>query len=178
MGVRPDAIVLIGQRRSGKTSVGRLLAGALGRPFLDTDAIVGELTGLEPAAWLRERGETAFREAESTAVRTAVERAIKSRAVLCTGGGAPLGAGNGPLLRGAGRVVYLRVDPWILAQRSDRDRARGTAPARPALVAEPDREPFFLHVARDPVYRETCHVIVDASGPIGSVVEACLARLL
>ena len=41
-------IILIGMPGSGKSTVGRQLAQRLERPFLDTDSLIEEKTGLRP----------------------------------------------------------------------------------------------------------------------------------
>ena len=44
-----DGIVLVGMPGSGKTTVGRIVAERLGRPFVDTDEQVERLTGRSPS---------------------------------------------------------------------------------------------------------------------------------
>jgi shikimate kinase len=158
MGPLPDRIVLIGLRRSGKTTVGALLSAATGWPLRDTDEIVLATTGRSPAEWIRGAGVEAFRAAEEAAVATL---AGERRVVIATGGGAPLSGKNREILRPGAFVAYLRVDPWVLAERSlhDPDAAR-----RPPLAGRsPLEEPFLLTAERDALYRSFCDLVVDGS---------------
>lgn len=169
MGPRPERIVLIGLRRSGKSTVGRLLAAATGWELRDTDEMVRQATGRSPAEWIRERGVEAFRAAESAAVATlAGVRGV----VISTGGGAPISEKNRQILRPGSLVAYLRVDPWVLAERahSDPDQA-----LRPLLGGRSAREePFVLTAERDSLYRSFCDLVVDAA----RAPEAVAARIL
>ena len=106
MGPRPERIVLIGLRRSGKSTVGRLLAAATGWELRDTDEMVRQATGRAPAEWLRESGVEAVRAAESAAVASlAGVRGV----VISSGGGAPILAIKREMLRPAS-FVALRCE--------------------------------------------------------------------
>ena len=61
-------IVLIGFMGTGKTSVGRLLAGRLGCAFHDLDRKIEERCGMSIPAMFREHGESYFRAREKEAV--------------------------------------------------------------------------------------------------------------
>ena len=52
LGARRRNVVLLGLRCSGKTSVGRLLAGLTGRSFVDVDDEVTRATGRSPGVWI------------------------------------------------------------------------------------------------------------------------------
>jgi shikimate kinase len=158
MGPRPERIVLIGLRRSGKSTVGRLLAAATGWELRDTDEMVRQATGRTPADWIRESGVEAFRAAESAAVATlAGVRGV----VISTGGGAPVSEKNRQILRPWSLVAYLRVDPWVLAERARSDEGHALRPllaGRSAL-----EEPFVLTAERDSLYRSFCDLVVDGA---------------
>ena len=64
-------IVLVGMPGSGKSTVGRLVAERLDRPFIDTDALFEQLHGTPVPAYLAEHGEPEFRDAEAKAVAQA-----------------------------------------------------------------------------------------------------------
>jgi shikimate kinase / 3-dehydroquinate synthase len=155
-----DGIVLVGLPGSGKSVVGRLLAGHLGRPFVDTDELVERRTGRAPAAIIGEDGEPAFRAAERAAIG-----AIDRGAVVATGGGAL----NDPLNRWdlwqQGAVVWLRVPEESLVTRLAADRA-----VRPLLRPDPLAGLRRLAAERAPFYRAADHV-VDAHRPPAVIVE-------
>ncbi|HYC77096.1 MAG TPA: shikimate kinase [Planctomycetota bacterium] len=167
-------VALIGLRRAGKSVVGRLLAAALGRSFVDVDVALAEATGLTPARWLRERGEAPFRDVEAATLAALLD--APTPAVIATGGGAPLREASRRALAARATVVYLRVDPWILAARAARDPDPA---ARPILVsaAEGDREPYVHFAERDALYRTTCDAVVEASGTPEAALAAALERL-
>src|SRR5688500_13377346 len=113
-----SGIVLVGMPGSGKSTVGRLAAGRLGRSFVDTDALFEQLHGTPVPAYLDAHGEPEFRIAEAEAVAQA-----------CSTRGAVIGAGGGaildPLNRWAlwhhGFVAWLDVPPEVLAARLEAD---------------------------------------------------------
>ena len=122
-------LVLIGMPGSGKTSVGRLLAARLDRPFADTDEMVEAETGMRIADLIVERGERAFREVESAQVRRVA--ALRGQ-VVAVGGGAVVDPSSATQLRGTGDLVLLDAEP---AQLADRLQGEG-AVARPLLAGD------------------------------------------
>ncbi|MCR5563156.1 MAG: shikimate kinase II, partial [Desulfovibrio sp.] len=73
MGDTGKRIFLVGPRASGKTTVGRMLAGALGWLFVDTDVRFENNVGMGIARFVAENGWPAFREAESRVLRDVSE---------------------------------------------------------------------------------------------------------
>ncbi|MGP7996970.1 MAG: shikimate kinase [Streptosporangiaceae bacterium] len=98
-------IVLIGFMGAGKTTVGQLLAGKLGLPFVDTDLVIEQRTGRSVADIFAADGEPAFRELERAVT---AELLAGPDTVLALGGGAVQHPGTQQALRGH-RVVYLEV---------------------------------------------------------------------
>ena len=99
-----ENIVLTGMPGSGKTTVGKLLAAELNRPFWDTDVLITEKTGKTPAEIIRTLGEDAFREIETEVIR---ELSSQNGGVIATGGGAVLRMQNVELLRSNGKIFFL-----------------------------------------------------------------------
>ena len=99
-------IVLVGMPGSGKSTVGRLVAERLGRPFIDTDERFAEHHGTPVPAYLAEHGEPAFRAAEAAVVADAVRT---GGAVIAAGGGAALDPLNRWALWHHGVVAWLDV---------------------------------------------------------------------
>jgi 3-dehydroquinate synthase/shikimate kinase/3-dehydroquinate synthase len=98
-------IVLIGFMGAGKTTVGRLLAGKLGLPFIDSDVVIEERGGRPVRQIFTDDGEDAFRALE----HETVAGLLRGRdAVLALGGGAVEHPATQDLLRPA-PVVYLHV---------------------------------------------------------------------
>src|SRR5262249_22263441 len=83
----PSSIFLVGPRGSGKTTVARLLAEALGWAWLDADALLEERAGKSIRAVFEAEGEGGFRERESALL---AELCGRQRHVVATGGGVVL----------------------------------------------------------------------------------------
>ena len=95
--------------------------------------------------------------------------------VIATGGGVVIAPANRELMRARGIVIYLNVPPQVLFERTRHDRNR------PLLQVENPRQRIEeLHRARDPLYRETAHIILAGGrGNPGNMVrqiEEALAR--
>src|SRR6266850_3346169 len=118
---RGRAIVLIGFMGAGKSSVGRTLARTTGLPRFDTDEMVAARFGLTISEIFEAHGEEKFREAETDALR---ELSGKGQAIVVSGGGIVLRAGNVELLRALGIIVHLRADDATLFKRISRRTTR------------------------------------------------------
>ena len=152
-------IALVGMPGCGKSTVGRLLSKELGKPFLDTDAMVEETAQRAIPAIIAAEGETAFRDRE----QAAVEKAGKQLgSVIATGGGAVLREQNCLALRQNACVVFLERPIKELAT-DGRPLSKGGA-ALSGLYEK--RMPLYRSVAdhtvkvdRDPA--ETCRRILE-----------------
>jgi shikimate kinase/3-dehydroquinate synthase len=160
-GGAPLNIVLIGFMGTGKTEVGRRLAEQLGRPFVDTDAIIERRAGRTVARIFAEDGEPAFRELESAAV---AEAAAAPGRIIATGGGVPLRDDNMRHLRRHGVIVALTAAPQEILARVGPD-----APVRPLLGSDPESAVRRLLVERDAAYRRA-DVVFDTSGETAEAV--------
>lgn len=112
-----ENIVLTGMPGSGKTTVGKLLANKLGRPYYDTDDRITEVTGKTPAQIISDQGEAAFRDIESEVIR---KLSAENGAVIATGGGAILRPENIDALRMNGRIFFLNRPVEQLIPTEDR----------------------------------------------------------
>lgn len=97
-------IVLIGMPGAGKTSTGKRLSRALGRPFVDIDDAVAEEEGRTSAQIIEAEGEDAFRDVET---RVTGEFAKKSGLVIACGGGVVTRERNRDLLRQNSSIVMI-----------------------------------------------------------------------
>src|SRR6185503_18530295 len=123
-------IFLIGFMASGKTTVGRLLAGRLGWGFADLDDLIVAAAGSSVPQIFAQHGEAGFRQRESEAVLAATGR---RGTVFATGGGAACREPNLSAMLAAGRVVALEVSPEEAVRRA------GEGSGRPLLDGQADK---------------------------------------
>ena len=112
-----ENIVLTGMPGSGKTTVGKLLAEELDRPYWDVDVLIEEKTGMAPGQIILSQGEPAFRDLETEVIG---ELAPKTGCVIATGGGAVLRKENLDLLRMNGKIFFLDRPVEYLIPTEDR----------------------------------------------------------
>ncbi len=153
---------------AGKTTVGRMLAKRLGRPFLDSDHEIVERTGVPIPTIFEIEGEDGFRRREAQTIH---DLTAGADLVLATGGGVVINPENRRRLHETGWVVYLNVPPRLLYERTRHDRNR------PLLqVEDPLARLEELHAVRDPLYRETAHMVVDGSHLVAAGIVQHLLR--
>ena len=118
MAVSPNHLFLYGPPASGKSTVGRILAERLGRPFVDLDAQISAHERKAIPQIFSEVGELGFRQLEHNALRDAAAAVVPS--VISLGGGALLRPENRALAETSGEIVFLDADAAILAKRASR----------------------------------------------------------
>ena len=164
------SIFLIGPMGAGKTTIGRRLALALHREFLDSDQEIERRAGASIPLIFAVEGETGFRTREKAVI---AELTRRPNIILATGGGVVLDPDNRRCLAGRGFVVYLcaSVDEQLRRTRFDHNR--------PLLqTADPQARLTQLVEQRDPLYREVADCIISTEGqPIKQVVRDILRRL-
>jgi shikimate kinase len=161
-------LVLIGLMGSGKTTVGRIVAERLRRPFVDTDAEIERIDGRTVRAIFAEDGEPAFREIEAAVLAAALASA--KPAVIAAAGGVVLSAANrAELGSGRCRVVWLLADPAALLVRVQHGGHR------PLLDGDAEAALLKMAAEREPLYRQSADAIVCVDGRnLQDVVEAVL----
>ena len=164
------SVSLVGLPGSGKSTVGRQLARRLQVPFVDSDHVVEQKLGCSIREYFEREGEERFRDVEESVIE---ELASKHQGVLSTGGGSVLRPANRENLRNAGKVVYLKSSPDELFRRLRHDMNR------PLLqVADPMSRLRDLFAARDPLYRETAHFVLETGRPsVATLVNMIVMQL-
>jgi shikimate kinase len=139
---------------AGKTTVGGLVAVALGVGFQDSDAIIEARAGKPIPDIFVDDGEPHFRALERQAVADAL---AGHTGVLALGGGAVLADETRERLRGH-TVVFLSVDLADAAHRV------GLGAGRPLLAVNPRATMKHLLELRRPLYEEVAMVTVKTDG--------------
>jgi shikimate kinase len=148
----PNNIFLIGPMGAGKSTVGRQLAKALNKEFVDCDREIEERTGVTIAIIFEVEGEEGFRKRERAMVEQLTER---DGIVLATGGGVVLDEENRSRLRTRGFAIFLDAPIDLLVERTARDRQR------PLLQTDdPKAKLTDLANEREPLYRQVADMVV------------------
>ena len=163
-------IALVGLPGSGKTTVGRQLARRLQLPFEDSDHAIEVRLGCSIREFFEREGEDRFRDIEEEVLESLTSGPA---CVLSTGGGAVLRPMNRQRLHERGKVIYLKSTPEDLFRRLRHDTHR------PLLqVADPLTRMRDLFAARDPLYRETAHFVLETGRPsVATLVNMIMMQL-
>jgi shikimate kinase / 3-dehydroquinate synthase len=151
-------LALIGFMGAGKSTLGREIAGRLGREFVDLDDEIERRIGKIDDFFLQ-HGEAAFRNVEAT---TAEMEVARPPAVLALGGGAPTTDAIRGLLASC-FVTHVDVDAdtaWSRVRGGDRPLAR-------------DEDVFRrLYHERGPIYRDIADAVVQSGDRDGVILAA------
>lgn len=148
-------ITLTGFMGAGKTTVGRLVADALGCPFLDLDQLIEKKAGRSIPAIFAADGEKGFRRLEKQVLEQTVKKYAETTAILSLGGGSVTLPGAVDLLQEKTLCIYLEASLETLLSRLG-----GQTGERP--MASEDL-PALL-AAREPLYRQAAHITLPADG--------------
>ena len=147
-------VALIGMPSSGKTTVGRALAEALGKRFVDLDEEIVKADGRSIPDIFAAEGEEGFRQKETAVI---AQFAKEGRQLLSCGGGAVKKPENVRLLRQNGVVLFLDRPLDALTVGGGRPLS-SSADALRTMYAE--RRPLYLAAADAVVPNET--TVADA----------------
>ena len=160
MRLQMENICLIGMPGCGKSTIGKLLAEATGKQFLDADSELVATYKKEIPAIFAEEGETGFREKE-TAVLAALGK--KSGLVIATGGGCVTREENYPLLHQNGTIVWLQRELSLLP-----------TDGRPISQANPLSA---LYEQRKVKYEAFADLVIDNNQNAAKTVQDILIKL-
>jgi len=164
------ALVLVGYRGTGKSSVAPLVARSLGWPWLDMDCVLAERAGRSIRELFATEGEAGFRRREAALLE---ELATQEPLVLAAGGGIVLWEENRRRLEPL-PVVWLRASPSTIHQRLRRDPR--TSLDRPPLTPLSERAEIELLLReREPLYRAVAKLCIDTDE---LAIEAIAERIV
>lgn len=154
--MRPQRLLLIGMMGSGKSTLGAALSARTGWTYRDNDDLVAELSSLDTAALLEQRGEPELRRVETAAL----EHVLATDPPLIAGiaGGTVDSEANRALLRSdRGFVVYLQTAIEVLVERV------GDGAGRPWLQPDPEAALRSLFEGRETHYRSVADLVLDTA---------------
>ena len=157
-------LLLAGFMGTGKSTLGRFLARAWRRPFVDTDELVERLAGKSIPDLFAQDGEAAFRAKE----REVVESHLPAHgAVISCGGGLVVPPGMAELVASKGVVVTLFASPEAVLRRT------GGRGHRPLLAGEdPEARIRQLMAEREKAYLSCGTAVYTDGRTLNELAEA------
>lgn len=152
-------IILIGFRCTGKTTIGKKIACALKREFIDADEYLEQKEGRTIRDIFHEGGEKLFRKLEAKII---AELCCLDNKVIATGGGAVLLEENVKNIKKNGIIILLEADVRTIYERISSDT--NTKERRPKLTEyDGYQEVEYLLDYRRPFYRRAADVILNTA---------------
>lgn len=160
-------IVLIGMPGCGKSTVGVVLAKALGMDFVDSDLLIQRSQGMRLHQIIEQAGDEGFRQIENQ-----VNAGIQAEnCVIATGGSVVYGQEAMAHLRSIGTVVYLQLEYEQVQERLGDLHARGVS-------MKPGQSLRDLYEERTPLYERWAHQTICCDGlQLRQVVGKILSQL-
>jgi shikimate kinase len=161
------SIVLIGMCGVGKSTVGVLLAKALGRHFIDTDVHIQAVEHKTLQQIINDLGIDAFCDIEQNHILSI----DATNAVIATGGSAVYRPKAMQHLANIGIIVHLDLDYDTIEHRVTNLYTRG-------VVMAPCQTLRTLHQQRQPLYKKYAHLTIDCHGKNHEqIVDEIITRL-
>jgi shikimate kinase len=168
---RTPGLYVVGFMASGKSTIGRHLAGELGWSFFDIDEEIERAEKTSIASIFDQRGEAEFRRIEAAVIAQHVRWIERGHpAVVALGGGAFAEARNRELLLDHGLAVWLDCPLDVVKQRV------AQASHRP-LARDPEKFAALYHARRQCYSLADVHVAIESDDP-GDTVRTILSHCL
>ena len=162
-------LVIIGFMGTGKSALGRALAGELGYEFIDADQMIEAEYGKKISQIFQEEGEAFFRGLENELAR---KLSKDDRKVIATGGGWVLNPKNIAWSRINGFLISLIARPEIIYERT-KDEGH-----RPLLTgAEPMAKISRMLDQREGLYRDADLVVDTSRGTLAELTAKIIHEL-
>ena len=163
-GITMNNVTLIGMPGSGKSTIGVILAKALGYQFLDTDLVIQKQEKRKLSQIIAQEGPERLKETENK-VNASVD---VTETVIAPGGSVIYCEEAMKHLRSIGKVVYLKISLESLSKRLGNLRGRGVLLKEGQTLKD-------LYEERVPLYEKYADIVVDEEG---KDLEESLAAVL
>lgn len=167
MDIQRRNIVLIGMPGVGKSTIGVLLAKALGRYFLDTDVFIQAVQGRSLQEIIDAEGLAAFCKIEED-YATCIDL---TNAVIATGGSVVYSEQAMRSLADRGVIVHLDLPVERIEQRLANLPTRG-------VVMEKGQTVRSLYAQREPLYRKYAQITIDCADKTHEQIVAEIAGIV
>lgn len=147
-------IILIGMPGCGKSSIGTVLAKALGYKFLDSDQLIQEREKRRLSELIKAHGMKEFRHRIENKVNASIN---VRRTVIATGGSVIYGKEAMEHLSKTGLVVYIKLPYEEIEARLGDLHERGIAIREGQTLRD-------LYDERIPLYEKYAHLTIEAQG--------------
>jgi len=158
-----ESFFIVGFMATGKSSIGKILAKELDRPFLDLDEYIAQKEGCSIKEIFTSRGEAYFRDREW---RSLLEVTQNFRGVIALGGGALHNQQVVDHLKLFGLLVFLKTPMNVIVDRIERNKKRpivldehGEIKSRETLFSELES----LYLKREHLYNQA-QIILESTG--------------
>ncbi len=140
-------------RGAGKTTVAKMLAKILQRPYIEMDDRIAQKAKMGIADIVSEHGWDYFRDLESEVVGEIVQQ---DNAIISCGGGVVTRPNNVSLLKKNGKVFWLQANLKTLLDRI------GTDPNRPSITGKAQKEDMTeILKQRKRLYQDASDVVIN-----------------
>lgn len=153
-------IYLIGYMGSGKSTLGKRLAKALGISWIDLDTEIEARYKISIPDFFIKYGEAAFRDVEHKVLNDIVQI---PDVVVSTGGGVPCFHNNMELMNQTGVTIYLQATPEVILTRIGPYAWK--RPLFQKMDGADTLEKIKEHLKSRIIYYEQAKIIIDAANP-------------
>lgn len=169
-----QSIALIGFMGTGKSTVGKALAEALGYPLIDLDTEIVRTAGMAIDDIFARQGEAVFRQIEHQVL---LKWAMTENIVLATGGGVIKQEENRAVLREHCYCIGLLARPEVIAQRVSQDSAVRPLLSDLAVGESLEQRINSLLEPRLPYYRQADLLIDTSNKKIEEIIAEICCQL-
>ena len=162
-----DNIILVGMPGAGKSTLGVLLAKAMGKLFVDTDIIIQQKTKRLLQDIIDNDGTDAFLKLEEEILMSVNEE----NTVIATGGSAVYSEKAMEHFAKSGKIIYLHVDFAEIEKRVTNITTRG-------IVLKNGKSLADAFAERKPLYDKYAHITVDCTGNTVEESVCCIKKCI